>query len=120
MDKSRFQISEEKSLAGVAAFQLPFSMDTMEIDELLKAVMAGLEQMSQEKWMIDLSEVEYMGSSMLGLMVNIGQRIRQGGGKLILFGLSPSCCKASRPAAFSAFHIRQNESPRGRTVLARL
>jgi anti-anti-sigma factor len=69
-------------------FKLPFSMDAMEIDDLIRTVMQGLESKSQEKWVVDLTEAAYMGSSMLGMMVNIRQRIRQGGGKLALFGLS--------------------------------
>ena len=49
--------------------------------------------------MVDLSQVGYMGSSMLGLFVNIRERIRQAGGTLVLCAMSPpllrifkTCC----------------------------
>jgi len=38
---------------------------------------------------LDLSNTDYMGSSMLGLMVNVRQVIKQAGGTLVLCGMSP-------------------------------
>ena len=38
--------------------------------------------------MLDLTDVVYMGSSVLGLMVNVRQTIKSAGGKLVLCGMS--------------------------------
>ncbi len=81
------QITREQSI-NVMHFQLPNTMDTMEIDDLTDAALACLNGRDCEMWVLDMREVEYMGSSVLGLMVNIRERIREGSGKLILCGLS--------------------------------
>ena len=39
-------------------------------------------------WVLDLSALAYVGSSVLGLMVNVRQRVKQAGGQLVLCGLS--------------------------------
>ena len=51
------------------------------------------------QWVIDLSQLSYMGSAALGLLVNLRQQIKQSGGRLVLCGLSPqlvhifnTCC----------------------------
>jgi anti-anti-sigma factor len=119
MKEDRLQFAQENAVR-VMRFRLPFNMDTMEIDELMGAVMAGLEQASQEKWMVDLSGVDYMGSSMLGLMVNIRQRIRQGGGKLVLFGLTPQLLHTFKSCSLERLFSFAKTGPEAAAVLARL
>jgi anti-anti-sigma factor len=87
MPNDRFQVSQEQSVQ-VLQLALPDQMDGMEIDGLIDSILRSLDGRSQEPWVLDLTEVTYMGSAMLGLMVNIRERIRQGGGKLVLCGLS--------------------------------
>jgi anti-anti-sigma factor len=94
----RFEISVDRSV-NVLRLALPDGIDTMEIDSIIDGVLGKLDGRAQGPWITDLSEVSYMGSSMLGLMVNIRQRIGQAGGKLILFGMKPqllsifqACC----------------------------
>ncbi|MGD0542045.1 MAG: STAS domain-containing protein [Tepidisphaeraceae bacterium] len=98
MSDQRFQITQEYAV-NVMQFVLPVTMDTMEIDGLIEAVLKSLEAKGGEPWVVDLAQVEYMGSSMLGLFVNVRERIRQGGGTLVLCGMSPqllrifkTCC----------------------------
>jgi anti-anti-sigma factor len=87
MSSQRFQVIQEYSV-NVMQFILPVSMDTMEIDTLIEEVLKSLDSKGGEPWVVDLSQVGYMGSSMLGLFVNIRERIRQGGGTLVLCGMS--------------------------------
>ncbi|MDP9175133.1 MAG: anti-sigma factor antagonist [Planctomycetota bacterium] len=98
MGESLFHVTNEAS-AHFMHFTVPPTIDTMEIDSLIANVLASLEPASSEKWVMDLTQVSYMGSSMLGLMVNIRERIRRSNGKLALCGLSPqlmrvfqTCC----------------------------
>ncbi len=83
----RFNVTEEQSVQ-VMRFRLPITMDAMEIDELMTSALRSVDSNSKRPWVLDLTEVEYMGSAMLGLMVNIRERVRRGGGKLVLCGLS--------------------------------
>jgi anti-anti-sigma factor len=87
MISNRFEVSQEETVQ-VLRLALPDQMDGMEIDTIIDSVLRSLEGKSQNSWVLDLSDVAYMGSSMLGLMVNIRERIRQGGGSLVLCGLS--------------------------------
>jgi anti-anti-sigma factor len=94
----RFQITQERSVS-ILQFILPSTLDTIEIDGLIATVLSQLDGKGRERWMVDLSKVDYMGSSMLGLLVNMRERIRQAGGTLVLWGMSPqllrifkTCC----------------------------
>lgn len=79
--------------AQILCFSVPVTIDTMEIDDLITAVMASIEPKSSARWVVDLTEVAYMGSSMLGLMVNIRERIKKSSGKLALCCMSPALLK---------------------------
>lgn len=87
MSSERYQISEEQSVQ-VMRFALPTTLDTMEIDGLIASVLQQVESKPGQRWVVDLSQVDYMGSSMLGLFVNIRERIRRNGGALVLSGMS--------------------------------
>ena len=87
MSDERFQVQVEQSV-NVMQFVLPSTLDTMEIDSLIESVLKQLDSRGGETWVVDLSHVDYLGSSMLGLFVNIRERIRQGGGTLVLCGMS--------------------------------
>ncbi|MGD1276135.1 MAG: STAS domain-containing protein [Tepidisphaeraceae bacterium] len=87
MQSQRYEISQQQSVQ-VLSLALPDVMDGMEIDALIESVLRALEGKSRQPWVMDLNDVQYMGSAMLGLMVNVRQRILQGGGKLVLCGMS--------------------------------
>ena len=78
---------------------LPEQLDSDEFDRLNEAMMKTLDGKISGKWLLDLSAVDYMGSSVLGLMINVRQHVKSGGGKLALAGLTPrmsqifrTCC----------------------------
>jgi len=115
MDSSQIQVSQDQSI-NVMKFNLPEWIDSLEIDGLMDLALRSLDKSAGERWIIDLSDVAYLGSAMLGLMVNLRERIRQAGGKLVLCGLSPellrifqACClerlftiAKTRPEAITA------------------
>lgn len=92
MPGNRFEVSQVEAV-NVLRLSLPDGMDTLEIDAVIDGVLSSLASNAQGHWITDLSEVSYMGSSMLGLMVNVRQRISQAGGKLILCGMKPQLQK---------------------------
>lgn len=98
MINDRFQISADDS-AQLLEFILPSTLDTLEIDGLIDAVLDKLSPDAGRRWIVDLSRTEYLGSSMLGLFVNMREKVRQAGGMLVLCGMSPdlsrifkACC----------------------------
>jgi anti-anti-sigma factor len=93
-----FQMTSEGAI-NVLELTLPHTIDTAAFEHLN----AGLSQLVIDRkaapWVLDLSRVSYMGSSALGLMVNLRQLIKSTGGQLVLCGLSPrlehifhTCC----------------------------
>jgi anti-anti-sigma factor len=87
MIHERFDITQEQS-ANVLQFFMPITLDTMEVDSIIEEVLKELEARGTERWVVDLSKVDYLGSSMLGLFVNMRERIRHAGGALVLCGMS--------------------------------
>lgn len=95
MTSQRFQITQENA-ATVLQFFLPPMLDTMEIDGVIESVLQNIGTVGHGRWVVDVSQVQYMGSSMLGLFVNIRERIRKGGGTLVLCGMSPQLMRIFR------------------------
>ena len=81
------------------ALSVPTEMDPLAIDEMMESVVAAVEGKAGTPWVVDLSKVDYMNSSGLGMLCNIRNKVHKSKGKLILCGLSPqmhelfrSCC----------------------------
>jgi len=93
-----FRIQQDRS-ANVLELDLPDQIDTAEFDRLNESLLTLLDGKTGANWIIDLSRVNYMGSAMLGLIVNVRQQIKNIRGDLVLCGLSPrltgifrTCC----------------------------
>src|SRR5438874_13715949 len=89
MDSDLFRVSEVDSVT-VVELALPQSLESSEFDRLNDTILQLIGQRPGGRWVLDLEHVSYMGSSTLGLMVNIRQRVRTASGRLIL------CCLSSR------------------------
>jgi anti-sigma B factor antagonist len=92
MGNEHFNVTQESSV-NILALSIPDGLDTMEIDALIDSIMEKINPNATGKWVVDLTQVKYMGSMMLGLMVNIRERIRMNGGKVVLCGLSPQMAR---------------------------
>ena len=98
MESRLFQILSVDA-ARVVQLSLPVSLDSGEFDRINEALLSEVGREPHAWWVLDLSQLSYMGSASLGLMVNVRQQIKSGGGKLVLCGLSPrlqqifrTCC----------------------------
>jgi anti-anti-sigma factor len=74
---------------NIIEFHLPLTLDASEFDLLNESVLSVVDGQTGSAWVIDMSNTAYLGSSVLGLMVNIRQRVKQANGRLVLCGLSP-------------------------------
>lgn len=72
----------------VIELTLPETLDVDEFDRLNDAL---LQEFSGRggRWILDLASVDYIGSAVLGMMVNIRQHIKGSSGQLVLCGISP-------------------------------
>lgn len=98
MSKPHFHIVNVDS-ARVVELSLPITLDSGEFDRINETLLESVNREPQARWVLDLSRLSYMGSAALGLMVNVRQQIRQGGGALVLCGMTPrlhqifrTCC----------------------------
>jgi anti-anti-sigma factor len=93
-----FQLRTEQSV-NIIEMRLPEHIDSTEFDQLNASLSGLLEAKPSKSWIIDFSAVDYLGSAMLGLMVNFRQKVKAAKGKLVLCGVSPrlleiirTCC----------------------------
>lgn len=101
-----------KSVGAVQVIRLalPQAFDSDEFDRLNESLLGVLSQRADGGWVLDLSDLEYAGSSVLGLMVNIRQRVKQAGGRLVLCGLSERLMTIFRTCSLERlFVIRKTE-----------
>jgi anti-anti-sigma factor len=90
-----FQVTQIED-AQVVSLRLPESTDSNEFDRLNEMVLQVFDTRPQARWVLDVSGLDYMGSSALGLMVNIRQRVMKSRGQLVLCGLSPQLLRIFR------------------------
>ena len=93
-----FRVNSEGPVQ-VVELSLPSQLDSEDFDRMNDALLSLFDDKPEGRWVLDLSGLAYVGSSALGLMVNIRQKVKQAGGKLALCGLSPrllgifkTCC----------------------------
>ena len=87
---ARFVVVSSVGAVRVVELRLPEVLDSEEFDHVNAALLQEMSAVGGGRCVLDLSAVEYMGSSMLGLMVNARQRVKSAGGRLVL------CCMSDR------------------------
>jgi anti-anti-sigma factor len=95
MSEASFEVSQVGSV-NVVMLVLPEMMDSQEFDRLNEEMLTAVSILPEGRWVLDLANLNYMGSSSLGLMVNVRQRIKAVGGQLILCNISPPLMKIIR------------------------
>ena len=89
----------------VIRLQLPEHLDSDEFDRLNESLLGLLATQPAGAWVLDLSQLQYAGSSLLGLMVNIRQRVKQAGGRLVLCGLSDRLLQVFRTCSLERLFV---------------
>jgi anti-anti-sigma factor len=103
-----FAVSQE-GVVHVMALAVPFHVDSADFDRLHEAVLTSVGLKANARWVVDLAGLQYQGSAVLGLMVNIRQRVQQGGGRLVLCGMSSKLQQVFRTCSLEKlFVIRPN------------
>jgi anti-anti-sigma factor len=95
MFEASFQVSQVGAVK-VVTLLLPELMDSQEIDRINDEMLQAISAAPRSGWVFDLASLSYLGSSALGLMVNLRQRIRELGGDLVLCNVSPQLLRILR------------------------
>ena len=108
MHEASFQITPVGSVQ-VITLLLPELIDSREFDELNYGLLAAMTASPKSRWLMDLSNIHYMGSASLGLMVNVRQGAKQSGGVLMLCCITPGLMKILRTCCLERlFTIAKN------------
>lgn len=117
MAEEYFQVAQVGA-ANVISLRLPEATDSNEFDRLNEQVLEVFEGRPKGLWILDLSSLDYMGSSALGLMVNIRQRILKTRGQLVLCGLSPQLLRIFRTCCMERlFRIARSQADAMKTFV---
>ena len=109
MPHRHFKVSRDES-TNVLELALPVVMDPAEFDKLNELVGEAAADAADQRWVVDLGQVEYVGSALLGLLVNLRQRVKSAGGRLVLSGLNDQVTKALQTCSLhNLFTIAANK-----------
>jgi anti-anti-sigma factor len=89
----------------VIALELPEQLDSGQFDDLNQSILDVMGGRANGAWVIDLSALAYAGSSLLGLLVNVRQRVKQAGGRLVLCGLSDQMLQIFRTCSLERLFV---------------
>ena len=93
MTHRHYKVSQDRGV-HVMELTLPIVVDPADFDKLNETIGDATDSHGGERWVLDLHQVEYVGSALLGLLVNLRQRIKSAGGRLVLCGLNENVAKA--------------------------
>lgn len=85
----RFRIIPDQG-CEVIEFFVPMHFQAEEFDVLNGLLAQAIVQRAGAKWVVDLLNVAYVGSALLGMLVNIRTKVKQTNGKLVLCNLDPT------------------------------
>jgi anti-sigma B factor antagonist len=102
--KALYRIGENENV-HVAELFLNDSLDELEFDSLNEALLKAIDASAAEGWVLDLTQTSYMGSAVLGLLVNLRQRIKKAHGTLLLCGVSPQLDKIFRACCMERLFV---------------
>ena len=82
--------------AAVIAFRIGLDVDVESFNEINASLIDVWPVESGKHVIVDLTQSRYMGSVLLGMLINIRQRTRAGGGKVVVVGASPRLIEVFR------------------------
>ena len=116
-DLARLQLL---TVGGARVLVMSFEpgIESEEFDRL-NAVMTNLLGGGRgQPWVLDLTEVRYAGSSLLGMLLNARQQVHAGGGELVVCGLSAKLRSIFQTCSLEAlFEIRRTRDDALRLLL---
>ena len=105
MPQQLFRV-EATNEVRVIEMSLPEILDSAEFDLLNDSILGVVERgAGPRKYVMDLSHVAYMGSAMLGLMVNLRQQVKSSGGTLVLCAMPPSLLRIFRTCCMERLFV---------------
>lgn len=89
----------------VVELRLPETLDSDEFGRLNDSLIAAAAGGPGHALVLDLSHLAYVGSSVLGLLVNVRQKVKEAGGRLVLCGLSERLLQIFRTCSLERLFV---------------
>ncbi|MFM9963995.1 MAG: STAS domain-containing protein [Planctomycetaceae bacterium] len=102
-DQPTYLTLQEHGDVLVASFTMRMLNDEENIEQLGQELFSLVEQYNWLKLVLDLSNVEYVTSSVLGKLITLHRKLHRSQGKLILFGLTPGVDSILRTAKLLSY-----------------
>jgi anti-anti-sigma factor len=101
----------------VLELTIPRNVDMYEFDRVNEEIARVTADDPAGRWVLDMSGSDYIGSAILGVLVNVRQRIRGGGGHLAVCCLSDALIHAMRTCSlYNLFSIAETRADAMRLV----
>ena len=101
----------------ILELNVPRNVDMYEFDRVNEEVARVTADDTAGRWVLDMSSTDYIGSAILGVLVNVRQRIRGGGGHLAVCCLSGALVHAMRTCSlYNLFTIAETRAEAVRLV----
>ena len=101
----------------ILELNVPRAIDMYEFDRVNEEIARVTADDPAGRWVLDMSGSEYVGSAILGVLVNVRQRIRGGGGQVSVCCLSDALVHAMRTCSlYNLFSIAETRAEAVRLV----
>jgi anti-sigma B factor antagonist len=100
MNQLTVNVSSSAADAAVTVFKLQGHLDAQTVRELESLYEAETTR-AKYKWIVDLSQLEYISSAGLGSFVGVLSELRSQGGDILFVGLSPKMMKIFKVLGFT-------------------
>jgi anti-anti-sigma factor len=119
MSSPLYTLDETLPTAVVIIFRLGLDVDVESFNDITTSLIDAWPIKSGRNVLVDLAQSRYMGSVLLGLLINIRSRTRAGGGKLVVVGASPRLIEVFRSANLDRLIVLASDRANGLALLER-
>ncbi len=92
MQATEFLVTNIRGVT-VVVFQSPSILDSMEVETIGKRLYPLVDEQARRKIVLDFSQVRFLSSQVLGVLINLHKKAQKINGELIICGLHPELGK---------------------------
>lgn len=98
MSSPLYTLDESDPHAAIIVLRIGLDVDVDSFNDITASLIDAWPLSTGRNVIVDLSQSRYMGSVLLGLLINIRSRVRAGSGKLVVVGASQRLIEVFRSA----------------------
>ena len=119
MSSPLYTLDDSAPMAAVIVLRIGLDVDVDSFNDITVSLIDGWPLAAGRHVVVDLSPSRYMGSVLLGLLINIRSRVRAGGGRIVVVGASPRLLEVFRSANLDRLLLLAHTRSDGLELLVR-